>query len=161
MRYLITTFVLFQLTYLGSKAQTISDSEFQWFKNNKCVPQGICLEIFLKVEQDPVITQFSRQDFDNLITKTIQELNLTHEQSGIVKLKLLFAKNQNLCITYVGTKFIELNEFQINELISTLNSINQFVNGKQKNIEVNCQGLLYIKISKGKVAETRNFNFII
>jgi len=161
MRLLIATITFCLLTGLTSIAQTISDSKFHWIKNESCLPQGVCLEIFVKVEQDPILTQFSKKDFDNLIRKTIQSLNLTEEQSGIMKLKLLFAKNQNMCITQIGTKSLELNELQINEITSTFNSINRFENGKQRNSEVNCQGILYINITKGQLDKTRNVNFKI
>ena len=159
MRLLIITLCL--MTCTNSKAQTIPDSQFQWFKNEKCLLQRSSYEIFVKVEQDPILTQFNRQEFDDLIRKTIQQLNLTEEQSGVMKLKLLFTKSQKLCITQIGTKSFELNEFQINEITNTLNSINGFENGKQRNIEVNCQGILYISIINGELDKMRNVNFKI
>ena len=161
MRFLLPKVIIVLLTFTTAKAQTLPDSQFQWFKNSNCYPKENNTEIFLKVEQDPVITQFNINDFDSLISKTIQNLKLNEDQSGMIKLKLLFAKNQNLCVIQIGTKTIELSELQLNEITKTLNSINQFNNGKQRDIEVNCQGILYINIINGKVTKTRNVNFNI
>ena len=142
-------------------AQTIPDTAFIWLTNGECVTQASSEELFVKVEQDPVLTQFNKLELHSLISNNILELNLSDHQSGTIKMKLLFAKDQMLCVTKIGTNNIELGEFQLKEIIDSLSSIERFENGKQRNIEVNCQGILYVSISQGKVDKIKNVNFSI
>jgi len=146
---------------ITSSAQSISDSEFQWKKNLSCLPEGTSTEIFVKVEQEPVLKQFNTPQFENFIYHIIDKFDLKENQSGILKLKLLFARNQNICVKEIGTKSLVLSEIQMDELSKALNSINQFEPGKQRNITVNCLGILYINILKGKVDKIKNVNFRI
>ena len=147
------------LTCFASIGQTISDYEFEWKKNNDCLSEERSIEIFKKVEQDPIITEFNKQQFKNFIQESIQNLNLPKNQNGVLKLKLLFEINQNLCIKEIGVKELDLSQGQIDQFFKTLSSIDQFKAGKQRGIEVNCLGILYINIRNGKVDKFRIVNF--
>ena len=89
MRLVFIYIVLITLTCVSAKAQTIADSEFKWIKSEDCYPKGTCKEIFLKVEEDPALNQFSKPEFDQLIGNVISEVNLGENKSGIIKLKIL------------------------------------------------------------------------
>ena len=161
MKFLYFVAISFILVCKTINAQTIPDSEFHWVEDEQCYPQGICLQTFVKVEQDPVLTQFNSQEFNDLIGNLIDQLNLDENVGGIIKLKLLIAENQNLCVTRIGTKEIKLSEFHFNEITNMLSSIYKFKLGKQRNVEVNCLGILYINIAGGKMEEIKNVNFSI
>ena len=161
MRIVLIYIVLITLTYVSPKAQTIPDSEFKWVKSEDCIPKGTCKEIFLKVEEDPALTQLSKPEFDQLIGNIINEINLKENKSGIIKLKILFAKGQNLCVTQIGTKSFELSDKQIDKIKKKISEINEFNYGRQRNIEVDCLGILYIDITNRKVSKTRNINFTV
>lgn len=161
MRLVFISIVLITLTFVSAQAQSIADSEFKWIKSEDCLLKGACKEIFLKVEEDPALTQFSKPKFDQLIGNIISEVNLEENISGIIKLKILFAKGQNLCVTQIGTKSFKLNDKQIDKIKKRISEINEFKYGRQRNIEVNCLGILYIDITDRKVAKTRNVNFTV
>lgn len=161
MRSIFIYIILSIITSATLTAQTISDSEFKWNKNDDCLSKGICKEIFLKVEQDPTLTQIDKSDFDKLIEKAVNELSLVKTNNGIVKLKILFAKGQNLCVTKFGTKSIDLSKSHMDRIVKTIHEISEFDCGIQRNIEVDCLGILYIDISDGAVQKIRNVNFMI
>lgn len=161
MRLVFIYIILSIITSTTLGAQTVSDSEFKWIKNDDCLPMGISKEIFLKVEKDPMLTQIRKSEFDKLIEKAVAESSLEKHNNGIVKLKILFEKGQNLCVTKFGTKSIDLNKFHKDRIIKTIHEISEFDCGKQRNVEVNCLGILYIDISDGVVREIRNVNFMI
>lgn len=144
---------------MTSIGQTISNSEFQWIKNETCFLEEANVELFVKVEQAPRITQFNEDQFKNFIKKSIQNLHLAKHQDGMLKLKLLFTKNQKICLKEVGIKQLDLTEFQVTELSKNINSIDLVEPGRQRNIAVNCQGILYINIRNGKVNKLRIVNF--
>ena len=142
-----------------SKAQTISDSEFSWIRNEDCLPKGINKEEFVKVEQDPVLTQFNKSEFDHLFKNIMNECRFDKALNGILKLKILFAKGQNLCIAQTGTKSIQLTTIQTDKISKRLNEIQEFESGKQRSIKVDCIGIFYVELANGKLLKTRNVNF--
>lgn len=161
MRLALTFIVLITLTYVSGKAQTITDSEFKWIKYEDCIPKETCKEIFLKVEEEPALTKLSKPKFDQLIGAIINEINLEENKSGVIKIKILFAKGQNLCITQIGTKSFELSDKQIDKIKKRIGEIDEFKHGRQRNIDVDCLGILYIDITNSKVTKTRNVNFTV
>lgn len=161
MRFVLTFIALITLIGVSSTAQTILDSEFKWTKFEECFPKGTNKEIFVKVEEDPALIQYSKTEFDILIGNLIKKFNLAENSNGILKLKILFAKGQNLCVTRIGTKSLELNDNQRHKIIKRFHEINKIKYGRQRNIEVDCLGILYIDITNGEVSKTRNINFKI
>lgn len=159
MRLILIYIILSVLTSATSKAQTISDSEFSWINNKDCLPVGICKEVFVKVEQDPVLTQFNKSEFDYLFESIINEFSLNRTLNGIIKLKILFAKGQNLCVSQTGTKSIQLSTIQIDKISKLLNEIHKFELGKQRSRKVDCLGILYVEVANGELLKTRNINF--
>ncbi len=150
--------ILFSITTnLQSNAQSFPDADLTWVQNDSCVVTGA--EVFVKVEIDPVIKQFSRAEFEAFMYNLILKLNLEEDQNGILKLKLLFAKNQNLSVRAIGYKDISLKKSQIDTLTNSLNAIHHIIQGKQRHIEVHCQGILYIHIMNGKMRTMSHVNF--
>lgn len=140
--------------------QSAPDSEFAWIETKDCTTGEVCKEIFVKVEKDPVITQYSKNQFEQFVRQTITALKLGKEQSGTLKLKLLFPLTGNLCLSKIGSKELILNEEQEALLGSKFNSINQFQQGTQRSKIVNCQSILYIDIIEGKLVGFKNVNFV-
>ncbi|MCB0649526.1 MAG: hypothetical protein KDC49_22810 [Saprospiraceae bacterium] len=144
MKLVLIHVILITLLNVTSQAQTILDSEFKWIKNEECSPKEKITEIFVKVEEDPMLTQFSKPEFDKLIGNVIKEINLATNINGTLKLKVLFAKGQNLCVVQFGTKSLELSGNQIDMITNRIHDIGDFKSGRQRNIEVDCLGILYI-----------------
>lgn len=159
MRYLLL-FSSF-LFVLPSFAQSIPNEEFDWFPNESPaleIDSITCL--FAKVENDPVLKQFSRSEFENFLAKAISEWSLSDEQEGVLKLKLNFLKNGQFFLASTGLKDIALNETQLNKLTSLFDNIHEFQCGKQMGEEVNCQGLLYVYIERGAFRRIHPVNFL-
>ena len=160
MRFLLSVMTISFLTCFNTYGQSILNSEFQWIEYQDCLPHELSsIEVFAKVEQDPILTQFDESRFEQFIQKSLSSLNLTSNQNGVLKLKLLFANNQNLCIKAIGAKNLSLSENQAVEFSKSLNSIDKFERGRQKDLPVNCQGILYLFVENGKLRKLRNVNF--
>lgn len=154
---LIITIAILSVNQIS--AQSISDNEFSWIQTKACIPKGVCLETFLKVEENPSISTYSKSEFGVFVERMIKELNLKTNQGGTLKLKLLFPIDKNLCLKEIGSKGIELSFDQREQMISAFNSINGIKYGRQRAKIVNCQAILYIDIIEGKLFGFKNVNF--
>lgn len=161
MKLLLLILIIIITAHFPSEAQTIPDNEFSWETTQQCKPLEKNTELFVVVEKAPSIKQYSIEQFELLIKNLILKLHLNDEQNGVLKIKILFTVKQEFCVNSLGFKDITLDKIQQDLIISTLGSIYQFEPGKQRNIEVNCQGILYIYIKKGKLEKIRNVNFTI
>lgn len=154
-------FVLYFTFLVTSKifSQPITDDTFKWFNNEKCLSERKCSYLYLKAEQDPEFVRITKLDFDNLISKIILEMKLDSNANGCIKLKLAFNTNENICVLKTGLRGIILSQIQLSLLTEKLNLTDNINSGRQDGAEVNCQGIVYIFISKGKSEECRNVNF--
>lgn len=152
--------ILLLLAATGLKAQSIPDKEFSWEEAAACVAKEQASKyLFLKVETDPVLTEYCKSQFEELLKKLVEELQFGADHNGVVKLKLLFRLNENVCLKALGAKGLVLSPAQKDQLYSVFNGIDQIEYGRQKNQAVNCQGILYMVISAGKLESFRNVNF--
>ena len=158
MKHFIILFLLL-ISVQNLWSQSISNTEFIWEKTNMCLSKSNGVEIFLKVETDPILSEFTLQEFKDFMKNLIEELKLEIDVSGFLKLKLLFVKNESLCLNEIGHKEIRLDTTQKEKLSNALNTIKKINYGKQRNKIVNCQGILYIDIKEGKMKDIRNVNF--
>ncbi len=159
MKYRFTLLMILLNSVSGISAQSILDSEFSWVENDNCIQKGTCTEIFVKAEKDPIINQYSINEFEIFLKKLVHDLEIGTSQNGVLKLKILFGINQGLCFYKIGCQGIVLNEEQQIKLQSRLKMINETINGEQKNLSVICLGILYITISYGEMVQFRNVNF--
>jgi len=96
----LSFFILFfQLTIL--EAQYIADSEFIWNKGVTQLTVSSDQLIFTKVESDPVL---EHPDFEGLLEKLINTLNLRGDINGVMKIKIQFSIDKTLFVSKVGTK---------------------------------------------------------
>ena len=159
MRLILIYLMLSFLSLAYAEAQTIPDAEFKWTDNKACLSLGPNTKVFLKVEQDPVLSEFNKPAFDQFIEHLIKDLDLDKTQEGILKLKILFAQDKSLCVSQVGTRSIQLNTAQVNEINNRFSEIHEFELGRQRDRPVDCLGILYIEVLKGALVSTRNVNF--
>lgn len=144
---------------MGLQAQRIPDKELTWEKLTGCMPQGTCLELFLKVEEDPVLTQLGQDELEDLLKTGIEQLQLGSDVDGTLKLKLLFLIDKPLCLNEIGYVGLSLKRAQIETLSKLFNSIENFEYGRQRNKIVNCAGILYVDIKEGQYESLKNINF--
>ena len=147
------------ISSVGLQAQSIPDKEFTWKKTNQCIPKEKRTQTFLKVEEDPIISEVNQNEFENLMKRGVEKLNLSTDDNGTLKLKILFLIDQSLCLNEIGSLGIVLNTKQINILIDQLQSINDISYGTQRKRIVNCQGILYLVVKNGQLENIRNVNF--
>jgi hypothetical protein len=159
MKLILIYLMLIILPLVSSEAQTIPDSEFEWINNEACLSLDPNTKVFLKVEQDPFLSEFNKSSFDQFIEHLVNDLDLDKTQDGFIKLKVLFAQGQSLCVSQVGTKSIQLNTAQVNEINNRFSEIHEFELGRQRGRPVDCLGILYIEVLKGVLVSTRNVNF--
>ena len=159
MKLILIYLMLIILPLVSSEAQTIPDPEFEWTNNEACLSLDPNTNVFLKVEQDPFLSEFNKLAFDQFIEHLVNDLDLDKTQDGFVKLKVLFAQGQSLCVSQVGTKSIQLNTAQVNEINNRFSEIHEFELGRQRDRPVDCLGILYIEVLKGVLVSTRNVNF--
>lgn len=143
----------------NANAKTISGSQFKWTSFDDCQQLVSPNERYLKVEEDPVLLEFSEAGFVGFLNKSIAELHIAEDINGIIKLKILFPLNAPLCVLELGEKDLALTDVQIEVLRQKIRTIKAISNGRQRGEEKNCQGILYIELQKGSFLKMRNVNF--
>ena len=138
-------------------AQTIRDSEFRWVKTENCQASEKSI-IFKKVEIDPKITSFNTKELKAYLKDKVSLKNIQKEQRCTLKLKVQFIKNKGICLYAVGMQNVILDDDQIGQLESTIHNMAKFEAGRQRNKEVNCEGIIYLNLIEGKVENIRCVN---
>ena len=100
--------VLLTAVSAQSISQSIPDIQFEWIRNNDCLPKGICMNIYLKAESNPSLTKLSAKGFVEYLYYTIQELKFDKSENGHIKLKLIFLINEPVCLMKLGYKGIKI-----------------------------------------------------
>lgn len=154
-------FLLLSLAVRFASAQSIPDNAFNWLKMNNClnISESGSEQVYSKVEKEPTILQYNQAGFQAFVNQLIEEMGLSPTVIGVIKLKLLFPLNGNLCLLEVGCKNISLNADQMAVLLRGLNSIGSIEYGQQQGVNKNCQGILYLTVEGGKLKKLRNVNF--
>ncbi len=159
MRFSLSLIVLFLLISKISKTQSILDKEFQWINYEDCLALDTKCEVFVKVQKDPVLVGYTSSEFNDFCNDLIESLKLGAEQNGVLKLKILFTIDKELCLKDLGLLELNLSKEQRIILADGLNPIKRYECGQQRNHKVNCIGILYLTIKEGKFEQYRNVNF--
>ena len=143
----------------ASQAQFTSDKEYTWATYSACLGP-VVEEIFVVVETPPVLLM-SQHDFEKAMERVIQQLALPSDLTCQLKLKILFMRNDGLCLYKLGQSAPVLSDQQIEVLQNMISDLGDMEPGKQRNVDKHCQGIVYLEIRKGAVKKllTRNFNF--
>lgn len=158
MRYLtLVVILLFTLTTLTG--QTIPNSEFKWEKIENCLPPDACTSIYYRAEVDPVLDQYTADEFYSLMTNSLCCLKLDDTDKGVIKLKLLFLADQSICLLSVGMINLKIPKSQLQSLSNKLSAIDQITFATMKGKPVNSMAYIYFKIENGILKEMRNVNF--
>jgi|GEM_PF-3647075 len=154
-------FLLLTLAVRFANAQSIADNAFTWLKMDNClnISESGSEQVYSKVEKEPKILQYNQAGFQTFVSQLIEQMGLSSTDNGLIKLKLLFPLNGNLCLLEVGCKNISLNADQIAVLLRGLSSIGSIEYGQQRGVNKNCQGILYLTVEGGKLRKLRNVNF--
>ena len=144
---------------IGLDAQSISDSEFSWHRMDNCFLNRSTGEVFAKVEEDPILLQYSVKEFSDFVEDIVLKLELQEDGECTLKLKFLFELGRNLCLQEVGSKGVTLSQEQARKLSSQFNSIGNIEYGRQRSESVSCQAILYVSILKGGMKSIRTVNF--
>ena len=139
--------------------QDIPDNAFIWFSNEGCLAKDQCFELYLRAEKDPEFVTRTKLDFDKLLSETVSEMKLDSKVNGIIKINLAFNTNAHICVLKTGLQRILCSKSQLNLLADNLDFFDHIKNGRQKDVEVICKGIIYLLISKGKTVECRYLNF--
>lgn len=139
--------------------QDIPDNAFIWFSNEGCLAKDQCFELYLRAEKDPEFVTRTKLDFDKLLSETVSEMKLDSKVNGIIKIKLAFHTNAHICVLKTGLKGILCSKSQLYLLADNLDLFDHIKSGRHKDVEVICQGIIYLLISKGKAVECRYLNF--
>ena len=156
---LIIPFILLVACYPILLPQSLPYSECTWFRTNECIPQGVCFDRYLKAEKDPALADLDKTHFENMVRAVVKRMNLAQNVNGFLKLKIIFSIDGSLCLYKLGTHQIELDSQKISLWTNLINSSGQVLPGRQKDLIVNCEGILYIAIVEGIMEFYRNFNF--
>lgn len=148
--------------FIGSfclKAQPILDSQFNWHKNKNCITHLTENDWYIKVEEDPELIEFTKNDFWSLLSNLSDNLKINTDYSGHLKLKIYFPLEGNICLGEIGENQNALSQKQLDIWYRNLAGLSNFNCGKQRGRMQNCIGLIFIKIEKGIITEFLNFNF--
>ncbi len=140
-------------------SQSILDNEFQWEENETCQVSESSGSVYKKVEIDPKLDTYSEEEFRLFVENLAKDLNFQTQQSGIIKLKLLFLLNQQICVKKIGAKDIELSKSQKELIVNRFKNIKNFLPGIQRNQIKDCQGIIYLTVENSKILKFRNVNF--
>ena len=140
-------------------AQSIPDAEFQWYPNAACVIDQMSSPIFVKVEIDPMISQMGRYEFERFCEELVGKLFVSEPVSGILKLKILFHRDQFVVAHRIGAKGMHLNDDQLSDIIKSFMQITEFIPGKQRGKFVNSIGIIYLHIKDSALDYTKAVNF--
>jgi hypothetical protein len=116
-------------------SQSIPDSDFIWKKTKECKSEGICKEIYLKAETDPILTLIDSLHFDEMISKAVNEMNFYADQNGTIKFRIFFFIGGLNCVNETGTKDILIDPSQKKLLNDIIQSITSVEYGKQRSIK--------------------------
>lgn len=151
--------ILYCSTLLLVNAQTIPNHKFDWSQIGTCLPEGVCNEVYLRAEKDPSINQYTKKEFQYLISNAIKSMKLESNLSGTLKLKLLFLPGQSLCLNEIGSLGIQIPEDKFDAFSNNFKIINQITHAQMKNQPVRSEGLMYLIIKDGKLESMRNVKF--
>lgn len=157
MFYKIFLVILFSSVFL--RGQNTPPKGFHTTKVGECTPKNTCIQLFLKVEIDPILSQYTAHEFENYMAKTIKKMNLATDINGHLKLWPVFYKDGKFCIDSWGNKEFKLSEEQTSVLIHAFDHIKTTIPGKQKGIDQSCIAILYLMIENGQLSSLRNVNF--
>jgi hypothetical protein len=138
--------------------QAIPDREFAWRAFPECGSGRIDAPVYRKVEQDPVITGMTEEEFDQMLRDSWQRAGLDARHQCTVKIKIWFVAGEVMCVSSLGTRSLSLQSHQIEVIVSGLKLTAAFNPGRQNDIVKNCEGIVILDITQGAVHGIRKSN---
>lgn len=139
-----------------AKKVYIPDKHFTWENYPSCKRLH---PLYKKAERDPIISNKSIAEFEQTVTSIIENSNLSKKEHGVLKLILLFAKDQSVCIQKMGSKDILLDKATSVHLVNMLENDLEIVPPSNQGQNVNSIGYLYIEVENGLVKSIQRKNF--
>ena len=140
--------------------QSIRDIEFIWLDFDDCKPSLYSEDIFVKVEQDPILLDYTRHQLVGRLSEICSPSYFDDKINGFIKIKLLFGiDHQSLCVKSIGTKDLKLTEKTIVSIVNIFNSSIAIKPGIHRDQEVYCLAILYLDIQNCRIHSIRNVNF--
>ena len=143
---------LFQATFLHAQ----HDLEYEWISLNACDSFKIGGSVFAVVEHAPVIFAMTPADFKDVVLRAFDACDL---EDGEYKLKFLISEKGQFCWSQIGKKGKSISGEQAEVLESSLPGQVICGAGRQRNIEVNCLGVVLLSFDQGTLMGYRTANF--
>ena len=153
--------IILLLGVFYSHSQPVHDREFDWTTFESCQLPNPSESLFSVVEIAPAVASTRKSQFETLLSDLVESLELSNNQSGTIKIKLLFLKSGVLCIRAIGTNGVALSVDQTEIIQLRLSEYDKCKPCQQRGIIQNCQGLVFLTVESGNLVGTRlaNFNF--
>ena len=134
------------------------NAHFNWHQNTACKEHSPSETWFVKVEEDPVVVDLSKNDFKNLLSAWSDKVKMDSESNGHLRLKVYFAADGHMCLGDIGERQLSLTEKQRQVLYDSFVHVSNFNPGRQRGTDRNCIGLIFLEIKQGQIATFQHFN---
>lgn len=126
---------------------------------NECFNKIQNNKVYAVVDVNPVITAYNEEAFLNYLNRIIDDLVLDPNFTSIVKIRIFFPLEGDICVLQVGTKGDKLDATQLAIINNRISRLGTYKFGRQGPSNVNCKGILYISIIDGKITDVNAINF--
>ena len=159
--YILTSIPLISISQiqLDKHFQYMSDDQFRWQTYRSCLPPGQCFGLIQGIDELPVVTNVDAIMFRQFLATVVQKLSLPAKTSGMLKLRIIFFANDQMCLEKTGQFDLLLDNDQLTTLYHQLKILVP-ISGKYKGKPVSTEGILYISIESGIIKDflIRNFD---